>query len=44
MAAKDEFVFESNSESYGDIAIDNLTTESLESSNTEFETDSATFG
>ena len=41
VAAKDEFVFESNSESYGDIAIDNLTTESLESSNTELKPDSS---
>ena len=38
VAAKDEFVFESNSESYGDIAIDNSPAGSLESSNTEFET------
>ena len=36
--AKGDFVFESNSESYGDIAIDNAPAASLESSNAEFET------
>jgi hypothetical protein len=36
--AKADFVFESNSESYGDIAIDNAPAASIESSNAEFET------